>query len=43
MCDADTLILLNSLIDKLEQGVQSQNDIDIFYDEWCDVLKNIIV
>ena len=43
MRDADTctLLLLNSLIDKLEQGVQRQNDIDIFYDEWCDVLKHM--
>ena len=39
MCDPSTLRQLNRLIDNLEQGLQTQNDIDSMYSEWCGLIK----
>lgn len=36
------LLQINNVIDKLEQGFRSQNDIDLVYADWCNVVKQNI-
>ena len=36
----ESLTLINSVMSNLEQGLQSQADIDNFYGEWCDLVKH---
>lgn len=37
MCEQDTVTQLNNLINKMEQGLRTQNDVD---NEWCDLLND---
>lgn len=33
------VLQINNVIQKLEQGFRSQNDIDLVYEDWCNVVK----
>ncbi|XP_060597913.1 uncharacterized protein LOC132751716 [Ruditapes philippinarum] len=40
LCNSDILSEVNSTIDTLEQGMRTQNDVNIAYDKWCEIVKN---
>lgn len=39
LSSTDTTLQVNSVIEHLEQGLQSQADIDALYSEWCYIIK----
>jgi len=40
LSSAHTVQLINGTIDKIEQGLQQQSDIDTIYDDFCDIVKD---
>ena len=40
MNDPEGLLRVNNIIDKLDQSLKTQGDIDMVYDEWCDFIRD---